>query len=509
MIPVVILGSYLLVLIGLGLVSARYFRGSSADYFVASRSLGPFVLFMTVFGTAMTAFAMVGSTAETFEHGVGTYGKLASWSALVHPACFFLIGLPLWALGKRHGYVTQIEYFRDRFESPGLGYVLFPVLAGLLLPYLVIGLLGVGSVVGGVTVGAFPEAFAATRGAVPPWLTMAILSGVVLFYVFIGGARSAALVNVFQTVVFVGMGLLAFWLIADSLGGPAAASAAAKPAKAIREGNIGELEFFTYWMIPLSVGVFPHIFQNFLTARSARSYKLLLVMHPVAMLLAWLPCILIGFWATGATLPGTGTPVVPPGGSANAVLGLMVAKLTSPVVSGLVAAGVLAAISLDAQFIAMGTMFTRDIVVHRFGAARFTDRDLVRIARGFIVAMVALTYALTFLETRQIFALGTWCFSGFAGLVPLLLAALYWRRVTRAAACAAVVVTASVWFALFAASDFGADRKFLVGGMLPVATVFASCTVTVVLVSLLTSPPSAATLAKFFPSNPTTPCPAN
>lgn len=503
MIPAIIIGIYLLLLVTLGLISTRFFRGSTADYFVASRSLGPFVLFMTVFGTTMTAFAMVGSTAETFEYGVGTFGKLASWSALVHPACFFLIGLPLWSLGKRHGYVTQIEYFRDRFESSALGYVLFPVLVGLLVPYVIVGLLGVGSVVGGVTAGAFPEAFPATRGAIPPALTMAIISGVVLFYIFLGGARSAAWVNVFQTFVYVSMGLLAFWLIADSLGGVEVASARANPAKAVREGNMGELEFFTYWMIPLSVGIFPHVFQNFLTARSAKTYKLLVVAQPISILLAWLPCILIGFWATGAVVPASGEAVVPPGINANAVLGLMVGKLTSPVVSGLVAAGVLAAISLDAQFIAIGTMFTRDIVVHAFGAERFSDKTIVWMARGFIVAIVLGTYAMTFVGTRQIFALGTWCFSGYAGLFPLLIAALYWKRVTKPAAYVAVVATAAVWFGMFVASNYGADRKFLVGGMLPVVTVFATCAICVVVVSLLTRPPSPATLAKFFPAQST------
>jgi solute:Na+ symporter, SSS family len=499
MIPVIIISAYLLVIVTLGLISTRFFRGGSAEYFVASRSLGPFVLFMTVFGTTMTAFAMVGSTAETFEMGIGTFGKLASWSALVHPACFFLIGLPLWSLGKRHGYVTQIEYFRDRFDSAALGFVLFPFLLGLLIPYVLVGLLGVGSVVGGVTTGAFPETFAATRGAIPPGVTMAVISGVVLFYIFIGGARSAAWVNVFQTAVFVGMGLLAFWLIADKLGGVEAASAKANPAKAVREGNVSEMEFFTYWMIPLSVGLFPHVFQNFLTARSAKSYKLLLVAQPISILLAWLPCILIGFWATGALMPGTDTPVVPPGGNPNGVLGLMVGKLTSPIVSGLVAAGVLAAISLDAQFIAMGTMFTRDIVVHLFGPNRFSDNAMVWLARGFIVLLVVFCYLLTFGETRQIFALGTWCFTGYAGLLPLLIAAIYWRRVTKAAAIVSVLATAGVWFWLFAASNYGADRKFLLGGMLPVATVFATCAVSVIVVSLVTKPPSDSTLAKFFP----------
>jgi SSS family solute:Na+ symporter len=331
---------------------------------------------------------------------------------------------------------------------------------------------------------------------------MAVISGVVLFYIFIGGARSAAWVNVFQTIVFVCMGLLAFWLIADKLGGLEAASAKANPAKAVRVGNVKEAEFFTYWMIPLSVGLFPHVFQNFLTARSAKSYKLLLVMQPIAILLAWLPCILIGFWATGALVPD-GAPVVPPGSNPNGVLGLMVGKLTSPVVAGLVAAGVLAAISLDAQFIAMGTMFTRDIVVHAFGPGKFSDAATLSIARWFIVALVVVCYLLTFGETRQIFALGTWCFSGYAGLLPLLLAALYWKRVTKAAAYASVIVTSAVWFWLFAASGYGVDRKFLLGGMLPVVTVFAVCAVTVVVVSLFTSPPPTNVLARFFPQKST------
>jgi solute:Na+ symporter, SSS family len=449
----------------------------------------------------MTAFAMVGSTAESYEYGIGTFGKLASWSALVHSACFFLIGVPLWSLGKRHGYMTQVEFFRDRFDSAAIGYVLFPLLVGLLIPYFLIGLLGAGSVVSGVTANAFPELFPGTKGAVPPALTSAVISAVVLFYIFIGGVRSAAWANTFQTLVFISMGLLAFWLIAERLGGLEAASARANPAKAVREGNMGELQFFSYALIPLSAAMFPHLFQNFLTARSAKSFKLVLIGHPVCMILTWVPCILIGFWATGALIPGTDTAVVPPGASANATLGLMVGKLTSPVISGLVSAGVLAAImsSLDSQFVAVGTMFTRDIVVHHFGRDRFSDASMVWLARGFIVAVVVITYLFTLLEPRQIFALGTWCFSGYAALFPLVFAAIYWPRATKAGAFASVFLTAVVWFGLFAASDFGANRKFLPGGMLPVTAMIATCAITLVVVSLLTRPPSGRTLAKFFP----------
>ena len=71
---------YLLVLLLLGWGSSRLFRGTSKDFFVASHSIGPFLLLMSVFGTTMTAFALVGSTGKSFERGIGTYGLMASIS---------------------------------------------------------------------------------------------------------------------------------------------------------------------------------------------------------------------------------------------------------------------------------------------------------------------------------------------------------------------------------------------------------------------------------------------
>lgn len=491
---------YLCLLLGLGYLSGRLFRGNSSDFFVASRSIGPVVLFMSIFGTTMTAFAMVGSTGESFRVGVATYGKIASASALIHSACFFLVGLPLWSLGKRNGFHTQIEFFRERFESSKLGYLLFPMLVGLIIPYLLVGLMGAGTVMQGVSRGAFPELFPETGGAVPPWLTSLVISGVVLYYIFAGGVRSAAWANTFQTIVFIIMGFIAFMTISSKLGGMQAASALGDPAKAVRAGNITELQFLSYCLIPLSVGMFPHLFQNCLTAKSSKSFRLTFIAHPIAIMLTWIPCILIGFWATGALMPDGVTPVIPEGASPNAVLGIMVGKLTTPIIGGLVTAGIMAAImsSLDSQFVAVGTMFTKDIVVHSLGKERFSEKQLVLLARGFICLIVLVTYLFTLVEPRQVFSLGIWCFSGFAGLFPLVFAAIYWKRATKAGAYAAVAAAALSWFLLFQASGYGANSSFMVGGAMPVVVVFSSCAIAMIVVSLATQAPSQATLAKFF-----------
>ena len=82
--------------------------------------------------------------------------------------------------------------------------------------------------------------------------------------------------------------------------------------------------------------------------------------------------------------------------------------------------------------------------------------------------------------------------------VPLVVAALYWPRVTKAGAFASILTTAAVWLALFQASGYGADRHYLFLGMMPVVTIFACSTTALVVVSLLTAPPSRATLSRFF-----------
>ncbi len=247
--PLYIIIVYMLALFALGWVSSRMFRGSSKDFFVASQSIGPFMLLMSVFGTTMTAFALVGSTGKAFSLGIGTYGLMASSSGLIHTACFFLVGIRMWSFGKKYGYVTQIQFFRDRFESKALGYLMFPILVGLIIPYLLVGLMGAGNYIFGVTRGMFPGTFAA--GAVPAWLSGLVICCVVLFYVFFGGVRSAVWANTFQTIVFMVMGLVGFLVIADTLGGLSEASAKAlehAPEKLQREGLMTVPHFISYML---------------------------------------------------------------------------------------------------------------------------------------------------------------------------------------------------------------------------------------------------------------------
>jgi len=500
-----ILVTYLGFLIGLGWFARRSFTGTAADYFVASHSIGPFLMLMSVFGTTMTAFALVGSTGEAYRTGIGVYGKMASWSGLVHSAVFFLVGIRVWALGRRHGYMTQCEFLRDRFQSNALGTLLFPILVLLVIPYLLIGLIGAGSVVRSLTVGALPTLFPGTQGGIPPYLGSGVVAVVVLSYVFFGGLRGATWANAFQTCVFMISGVVAFVVIAIKLGGPSAASQNAlnsNPEKLIRGAAIPHLQFFTYLFVPLSVGMFPHLFQHWLTARDARAFRATVIWHPICIMVVWVPCVLIGIWATSATLDGA--LVVPANHPPNSELAIMVSKLTHPALAGFLGAGILAAImsSLDSQFFCLGTMFTNDVVVYIYGKDRFDDSQKIKMARCFIVIVVCLTYGLTLLEPRRIFTLGVWCFSGFASLFPLIFAALYWRRATRAGAIASVLAAVSSWAVLFARANYGLTPDFLVMDMMPVTWMILASSATMFVVSLASLPLPPNHVDRFFIPEP-------
>ena len=564
MITLFVIIGYLCLLLALGFFSNRLFRGTSKDYFVASHSIGPFLLLMSVFGTTMTAFALVGSTGKSFERGIGTYGLMASISGLVHAAIFFLVGIRLWALGKKHGYITQIQFFRARFESDGLGYLLFPILVLLVVPYLLIGIIGAGKTIEPVTAGAFPELFTnpsapAWLGGIPPWLTGLVVSIVVLSYVFMGGSRGAAYANTLQTIVFMIMGLVAFVFIIKGLGG--LEQAGRVPARITESGAIvqdfrydkkaeelkandppkvigkvmeseasdlansqphlsrvpvtaefkkknpktGKLDsferelgipfwtFVTYLFIPLSVGMFPHLFQHWLTAKSAKAFRLTVLAHPLCIMIVWVPCVLVGAWASGVLPPG-----IPPPAVLSAMLKLLVGD---PVLTGLLTAGVLAAImsSLDSQFLCLGTIFTNDVVLHRAGPNKYSDRQVISIARLFIVVIVALTYALAMVaKDANVFDLAIWCFSGFSALFPVVFASLYWKRATKQGVVASILAALVSWAYFFHLSGYGGEY-FVGPGIVPAAICFFAATIALVVVSLATRPPSEKTLKKFFP----------
>jgi SSS family solute:Na+ symporter len=479
---------YLVVLLVLGAASARLARRSSADFFIAARSLGPVLLLTSLLGAHMTAFSLLGASAESYQRGIGVFALMASSSALVAPVVFLYLGTRVWALARRHGFLTQVEYFRERWGSEALAHLLFAALLVLLVPYLLIGVKG-----GGLALAELSD------GALPEWVASLLTAAVVLGYVALGGMRGTAWVNLFQTVLFVTLGGALFAVIVSDLGGLSAVFArlaAEQPALLVRGDRIRPLEMLSYTAIPLSVAMFPHMFLTWLTARSGAAFRLSVLAYPLCVAAIWLPSVLLGVMAA-VDIPGLEGP------AASSVLMRMLSGHAPGLLGSVLAAGVFAAVmaSVDTQVLALSTMFTRD-VVGRWRQRRgrgFSERAQVVAGRAFVAAVLVVAWALSLAADRSLFRIGVWAFTGFTGLLPLLLAALFWRRSTAAGGIASIVTTMALW-AWFLARGWSDPHYSVAGtGLLPVVVVLAGSALAMVAGSLASAAPARERIERFLP----------
>jgi SSS family solute:Na+ symporter len=461
MIPAAVVFAYLAVVLSIGLFAGRTAerRQDAEDYFLAGRSIGPAVFLLSLFGTNMTAFSILGASGHAFANGIVTYGLMASSSALIIPLGIFVIGTRLWALGKRHGFMTPVQMFRDRWECGHIGTFIFAVQAALLIPYIVIAVMG-----GGTTLKAV------SGDLVSYWLGGAVVSLVVMGYVFFGGMRGTAWVNTFQTILFLSFGAIAVAVIAEGMGGfrQAMQEMLASPATAplLTRERVSPWYFFSYTFIPLSSIAFPHIGIFCLTARRLTHFRRTVVLYPICMLAIWLPSVFLGVVANRAvdvpaiaakvearaTLAADGATLTPERrdelraiANGDDVILRLVEGYAPIWLASLLGAAVMAAVmASDSQILALSTMFTEDVFAFYGGQARFGQKVQVQTGRIFVVALTVVAYVIALGAPPSIFDLASqYAFAGYSALAPLLVAALFWKKSTKWGALATTLWTAA------------------------------------------------------------------
>jgi len=523
MIPALIVLVYLGIVLYIGIFASRRAKPSGEDYFVASRSLSQYVFLLALFGANMTAFAILGSSGVAYHRGIGIFGLLASSSALVIPLTLFFIGTRLWAIGKRFGHMTQVQFFRDRWECSAIGTVIFALTIVMFVPYIIIGVMGGGQTLEAVSTTIEPSG--ERRSFFSYEVGGALVALVIMSYVFVGGMRGTAWVNAFQTLLFLSFGAAAFVMISRNLGGfdEVIGKLAASPntAPLLTRQRIPVEEFLSYTLIPLSSIMFPHMAIMCFTAERVTHFKKTVVFYPICMILLWLPCVFLGVVAAGQ-FPG-----LRPGESDDVLLRLLTAN-TNVWLAGILGAGIMACVmAADSQILAMSTMFTEDVFAHYGGRKRLGPQAEVWTGRAFVVGVTVVAYliALQLKDKAGIFELAIrFAFSGFAAMAPVMIAALFWRRSNKWGALAATLWVAGTMFGswyLYSATQGIAPKpgqpfvqivpaigdllqrsptNVLVHGYLPVVPMCLGSALWMIVVSVITPAPKRTTIERYFPT---------
>ena len=468
---------YFVVLLGIGFWAMRRARGTSEDYFIASRTTPPLVLFLTMAATNFSAFTVFGFAGAGWESGYAYYPIMAFGTGFM-ALTFVLIGRPTWRLGKEHGLVTPPELVYRLTGSPVLRFLFFLVMTVFTVPYLAMQPMAAG------------YALESLLG-IPYFAGAALITVVMLLYTFRGGFRGVTRTDVFQGGMMIVLLVVAVAIIAGRFGGLSSAHRAVMndfPELFARPGLGGIYTpgvWFGYMLLwSLCDPMFPQLFQRFYAAKSPRGLTTTMSLYPLLTGFLFLLPVTIG------VLGRLSFPELPEGAAADRILPLMLAEHAPPAIEALVLTAALAALmsTLDSQLLTLSSMFARDVcepIRDRFvrrrgtiGRSSSSGGLPAWVSKAFVVGLALVGLAIAYSPPATFRVLATQTFTGLAVLFPTVVGALYWKRMSPVAAIASIVVGEG----LVAAYYLDLLPRF---GTLPVVPIVVATTLVLVVGSLL------------------------
>ncbi len=449
-----VLGLYFAAMLGAGYWGLRR-AGSTEDYLVAGRRLGPALYVGTLSAVVLGGASTIGSVSLGYEFGIS-----GMWLV-------FMIGLGIIALGlllstrlSRLGVYTVSEMLGLRYGASSR-LISAIIVAAYALMIAVTSTIAVGSV------------FDVVLG-LSPTLAILIAGGVVVVYSALGGMWSITLTDFLQfCVMTVGIFLILLPLSIARAGG-FSGMAEELPASYFGPFSMGGQTIFTYFLLfffGLMIG--QDIWQRVFTARSPTVARW-------GGLVAGLYCLLYGL--AGALIGTAARVLVPDLPNSDNAFARVAAEVLPVGVLGLVLAAALAAImsTASAGLLASSTILANDVYAGLFrrggeghaGAAEYNASRLATLLVGVVVLAISVIVsdvvgALTVAYDLLVGAL----------FVPII-GALFWRRATGTGALASMLVGGVVVVGLMAWQGLLANSP-IYGGLL-------ACLVTFVVVSLLT-----------------------
>ena len=471
---------YLALMVVIGVVAWRRTK-SFDDYIIGGRSLGPGVTALSAGASDMSGWLMMGLPGAIFLGGLSEawiavgllLGAYINWR--------FVAG-PLRVYTERTGNaLTLPDFLTNRFDDRSRILRVFS--AVVILVFFAI------YCASGVVAGArlFESVFGLTYGQAI-WLG----ASVTVLYTLVGGFLAVSWTDVAQGMMMMFALLLAPILVFMHTGGFDASIDLIRANDPLqldwfRGGSLGLVGVLS--LLAWALGYFgqPHILVRFMAAQSVRTIP---TARRIAM--GWMALCMIGAMSVGffgiayfETNPSLAAPVLE---NPERVFITLVELLFNPWVAGIILAAILAAVmsTLSSQLLVCSSVLSEDLY-RGFFRRQASQRELVWVGRSSVLAVAILAMWMARDPDSRVLGLVSYAWAGFGSAFgPVLLLALFWKRMTRNGALAGMVTGAMmvIFWKEIAVNRMGSELYEMIPG-------FLSAAAAIIGVSLLGRVPSA------------------
>ncbi|MDY3286070.1 MAG: sodium/proline symporter PutP [Eubacteriales bacterium] len=499
---------YMASVIVIGLYFAKRANQSSENYFIGGRTLGPWVAAMSAEASDMSGWLLMGLPGVAYWCGTAD----AAWTAIGLAVGTYLNWLIVAKPLRRYSLIadnaiTLPDFFSNRFHEKKKVLML---IASLFI--LIFFAVYAGSCF--VTCGKlFSKLFGANYQ-----LMMVLGALFVLVYTFLGGflAESAsdfmqAVVMIFALVVVLVSGSIyaggfgavienarsipgfwAFFGIASPVTDAAGVQAVTSTGAPLF-GEAGSYGFLTV-LSTLSWGLgyfgMPQVLLRFIAIRRTEELTQSRRIATVWVVISLAAAVMIGI--VGRAMMPTALSTA---SDAENIFVIMSQTLLHPLFAGIVMAGILAATisSSDSYLLIAASAVSKNIYQGIF-RREATDKQVMTVSRITLLAVALIGMVIALDENSVIFTIVSFAWAGFgATFGPIMLFSLFWKRTNRAGAIAGMLAGGGmVFFWKLVLKPLGG-----VFGIYELLPAFLFSCLMIVVVSLLTAPPSAEIRAEF------------
>ena len=418
---------YLASMLLIGWIGFRARRENTlADFYVAGKGFGIYIMVMTLFATQYSGNTFYGFSGNTYRIGYAWIMSLHFMTAIV--VCYLLFAPRLQQLARERNYITPPDYIQDRFSSRAITIITAIVMILALSNYLLAQIMAMGRAMEGLAASRPDEAY--RYGVI-------VLAAIMVIYGTLGGLRAVAWTDAIQgTVMLIGF-MLVFVMLFDQYGSLTeatgrvlAADVANNTRKALPPDGNRIREWFSYvFIVGFGAALYPQAIQRIYAARSPRVLRRSFAVMAFMPLPTQIMAMVIGIMAL-AYIPGLS------GAGADQVFSLVLADIQRGSAFGyglvvLLMAAIVAAMmsTADSALLSISSMVTKDIY-GRLLRPEASEAELTRVGKicswALIIILVSLAIALK--EKTSLVRLLDRKFDLLIQMVPAFILGLRWAR---------------------------------------------------------------------------------